>query len=65
MNHARPAGTTWRKSSYSGSQGDNCVEVRPETDAVAVRDTKNHAAGIIVVGATAWSRFVNGVARPR
>lgn len=58
-----PAGTTWRKSSYSGSQGDNCVEVRPTIDAVAVRDTKNRAAGMLVVTAAAWSRFLRGVAR--
>lgn len=60
-----PAGTTWRKSSYSGSQGDNCVEVRPTIDAVAVRDTKNRSAGMVVVTASAWSRFIRDVARPR
>jgi hypothetical protein len=58
-----PAGTTWRKSSYSGSQGDNCVEVGPRPGAVSVRDTKRCEAGTITVSATAWTEFVHGLRR--
>ncbi|MCD0448864.1 DUF397 domain-containing protein [Actinocorallia sp. API 0066] len=32
---------TWRKSSYSGPQGGDCVEVAPLPGAIGVRDSKN------------------------
>ncbi|TYK50681.1 DUF397 domain-containing protein [Actinomadura decatromicini] len=31
----------WRKSSYSSSQGDNCVELADLGTAVGVRDSKD------------------------
>ena len=31
----------WRKSSYSGNGGANCVETGSTTDAVPIRDTKD------------------------
>ncbi|MCD0448863.1 DUF397 domain-containing protein [Actinocorallia sp. API 0066] len=34
----RPA---WRKSTHSGAQGGNCVEVAPLPSAIGVRDSKN------------------------
>lgn len=55
-----PAAHRWRTSTYSGSH-DNCVEVRPATDQVAIRDTKNRANGIITVSSQAWSAFVHSV----
>ncbi|WP_067814625.1 DUF397 domain-containing protein [Actinomadura kijaniata] len=36
---------TWRKSSYSSSQGDNCIELADLGDAVGVRDSKAPATG--------------------
>ena len=33
--------TGWRKSSYSGSQGGNCVEVARHNGMILVRDTKD------------------------
>ncbi len=38
-----PTDTTWRTSSFSGSQGDStgCVEVAFLPGGVAIRDTKN------------------------
>lgn len=51
------SGTTWRTSSYSGSQGD-CVEFRHTTDAVGVRDTKNRMAGHLVLRDDIWTTFV-------
>ena len=38
----------WRKSSYSGGQGGNCVEVASAPGHVAVRDTKNQGAGAVL-----------------
>ena len=31
----------WRKSTYSGANGGNCVEVGNTANVVAVRDSKN------------------------
>jgi hypothetical protein len=35
------SGARWRKSSRSGSQGGQCVEVADLGSAVAIRDSKN------------------------
>lgn len=35
------SGPVWRKSSYSGGEGDNCVEVAVRPGGVRVRDTKD------------------------
>jgi Domain of unknown function (DUF397) len=34
--------SAWRKSSYSGTQGGNCVEVAGHDGTILVRDTKDH-----------------------
>ncbi|GLZ40120.1 DUF397 domain-containing protein [Actinokineospora sp. NBRC 105648] len=49
---------TWRKSSFSGDNGA-CVEVA-YTDTVAVRDSKQPAAGILSFNPTAWATFLRG-----
>jgi hypothetical protein len=49
---------TWRKSSYSGSDGQgDCVEVA-FGGTVAVRDSKNPAGPILTVSPTAWRAFL-------
>ncbi|MFG2224582.1 DUF397 domain-containing protein [Streptomyces sp. NPDC048644] len=48
----------FRKSSYSGQNGD-CVEVaHTATNARAVRDSKNPTGPHLLVGADAWGSFV-------
>lgn len=49
--------TQWRKSTYSGSNGSNCVEVAASTNVVLVRDTKNRTAAPLAVAPSAWTRF--------
>jgi hypothetical protein len=58
-----PAGTVWRKSSFSGSggNGDGCVEVAFVPAGVAVRDTKDRARQPHVHSAAAWRAFLAGV----
>jgi hypothetical protein len=51
--------TGWFKSSYSGSSGNDCVEIRI-TGTVAIRDSKNPAAGTLRVPTTAWVAFLAG-----
>ncbi|MFI2375478.1 DUF397 domain-containing protein [Streptomyces sp. NPDC018964] len=48
---------TWFKSSYSGSSGDNCVEVAVRTEAVLVRDSKDTRRRALTVSWGAWSAF--------
>jgi hypothetical protein len=52
----------WRKSSYSGSDGGNCVEVGTGLPGkIAVRDTKDREGPALAFGDQAWSEFVKGI----
>ncbi|MGY1437479.1 DUF397 domain-containing protein [Streptomyces reniochalinae] len=53
----------WFKSSYSGTQGDNCVEVAAAGAAVHVRDSKDVTRPHFAVGRDGWARFVAYAAR--
>jgi Domain of unknown function (DUF397) len=46
----------WRKSSYSGGNG-NCVEAAGEGRVVAVRDSKDPTGHCLVFGPSAWREF--------
>ncbi|GAB3949851.1 DUF397 domain-containing protein [Streptomyces sparsus] len=48
----------WFKSSYSGTQGDSCVEVAVTEQAVHVRDSKDVARAPFAVAREEWTRFV-------
>ncbi|QDI71548.1 DUF397 domain-containing protein [Streptomyces calvus] len=48
----------WFKSSYSGSEGDDCVEVAFAGDAVHVRDSKEMHGPRFVVSSSAWRDFL-------
>lgn len=52
----------WRKSSYSGSQGGECVEVADVGGQVAVRDSKNADGPRLAFPAAAFGSFVTAVA---
>jgi Domain of unknown function (DUF397) len=50
---------TWRKSSRSnGGNNGNCVEVAFAGPLVAVRDSKNTAAGILAFPESSWAAFL-------
>jgi len=52
----------WHKSSYSSSNGGNCVEVAINVPgAVAVRDSKDPDGGALVVPPAAWRVLVAGI----
>jgi hypothetical protein len=52
-------GAVWRKSSYSGSSGGQCVEVARNLPAiVAVRDSKNRESGALAVTPAAWQALL-------
>ncbi|MBQ0902245.1 DUF397 domain-containing protein [Micromonospora sp. U21] len=55
-------GARWRKSTKSGSNGGDCVEVADNLPGVVlVRDTKNRDGGTLAFGSTAWRAFVTHV----
>ncbi|MFC7383769.1 DUF397 domain-containing protein [Sphaerisporangium rhizosphaerae] len=56
----------WRKSSFSGGNGGQCVEVADNlTGVVAVRDSKVPDGPELLVGASGWRTFVGGVKTAR
>ena len=57
MTDSGPPRAGWRKSSYSGGDGD-CVEVAHDLPAaVAVRDSKNPSGLRLVLAPEEWRRF--------
>jgi hypothetical protein len=60
------ASLTWVKSSYSGSQGGNCVEVAAGgQDAVLVRDTMNRGGVVLKFTEDRWQRFADSLKTAR
>ncbi len=48
----------WVKSSYSGAEGGQCIEVAATPDRVHVRDSKDATRAALAVPPTAWTAFV-------
>jgi Domain of unknown function (DUF397) len=54
----------WRKSSYSGNGGSDCVEAATNLPGiVAVRDSKDRGGAKLTVGDQTWSAFIQGIKR--
>jgi hypothetical protein len=51
----------WRKSTYSGNNGGNCVEVADIRDSVAVRDSKAPASPALAFTPEHWRAFTRRV----
>lgn len=50
----------WQKSSRSGPNCDNCVEVAFVDGAIAVRDSKNPTGPVLLFTSDEWDAFVGG-----
>jgi Domain of unknown function (DUF397) len=50
----------WRKSSYSGDNGGECVEVA-SAGAVLVRDTTDRTGPVLTFTADAWREFTTTI----
>ncbi|MEV0188089.1 DUF397 domain-containing protein [Kitasatospora purpeofusca] len=48
----------WFKSSYSGPDGGECVEVADATATVLVRDSKDKSGPHLTFSPAAWEAFV-------
>ncbi|GIL26111.1 DUF397 domain-containing protein [Actinocatenispora comari] len=51
----------WWKSSRSGNQGGQCVEIATSGDTWYVRDSKDARGGRLAVDRAAWQSFVRSV----
>jgi hypothetical protein len=52
-------GAQWHKSSKSGNNGGNCVEVADNlAGVVLVRDTKDRDGGTLAFEPSSWAAFV-------
>jgi hypothetical protein len=58
MSTAEPARLAWFKSSYSGNEGGECLEVAAMPGSVHVRDSKAPARAQLAFPATEWAAFV-------
>ena len=47
----------WRKSSYSGANGGDCVEACDDAGVILVRDTADRDGVVLKVDADAFRRF--------
>jgi hypothetical protein len=57
-----PEGPQWRKSSYSGAAGGECVEVADGVPGVVpVRDSKDPQGPALLFPPEAWASFIRGV----
>ncbi|MBD3010980.1 MULTISPECIES: DUF397 domain-containing protein [unclassified Streptomyces] len=64
--HATPHGSAikgWFKSSYSGGDQGECLEVARGHADVPVRDSKNPDGPVLMFEPSAWSAFVSAVKR--
>ena len=48
----------WIKSSFSGTSGDNCVEVADCEQTVRIRDSKDKSGPVLDFPRAAWTSFL-------
>ena len=48
---------SWRKSSYSGGNGGNCIQVAGLPGTIAVRDSKDPDGPALLFTAAQWAAF--------
>jgi hypothetical protein len=58
-----PTKIVWRKSSYTGPNGGDCVELASLPDNVAVRDSKDPDGPRLVFKRHAFAEFLTSVQR--
>ncbi|MGW4407159.1 DUF397 domain-containing protein [Nonomuraea sp. NPDC004702] len=60
--HADLSQAVWRKSSRSGGNGGNCVEVATNIPGIiAVRDSKDRSGPVLRFAPAEWRAFLDGV----
>ncbi|MFG1999074.1 DUF397 domain-containing protein [Spirillospora sp. NPDC048911] len=51
----------WRKSSYSGHSGGDCVELAKSNFMIAVRDSKDPAGSVLNFSTAGWTTFARRI----
>ena len=57
------ASARWRKSSYSGGSGGNCVEVARMGDVVVIWHSQEPGGPVVAFTRGEWEAFLGGVAK--
>ncbi|MDA0562926.1 DUF397 domain-containing protein [Streptomonospora sp. S1-112] len=57
------AGARWRRSTYSGTGGGQCVEVTERHAGVWVRDSRVPEGAVLSFPADAWAAFIEAAVR--
>lgn len=52
---------SWRKSSYSSSNGGDCVEVGASPNTIAIRDSKSPDDTILAIASGKWPAFTRRI----
>ncbi|MFD7664892.1 DUF397 domain-containing protein [Streptomyces sp. NPDC059788] len=52
------ASAVWRKSSYSGSDADSCVEMAIGPGVISIRDSKDADGPQLAISPHAWAAFI-------
>ena len=56
------SGAHWRKSSYSNTNGGNCVEIAEDLPGlVPVRDSKNPHGPTLILPTASWTTFLTAL----
>ncbi|GHJ13727.1 MULTISPECIES: DUF397 domain-containing protein [unclassified Micromonospora] len=63
MDRSDLAQAVWRRSSRSGANDSNCVEVADLSGVSVVRDSKDPDGPVLFFDRGAWSSFVVGLRR--
>jgi hypothetical protein len=50
----------WRKSSFSGNGGGNCVDVADDGTKIYVRNSKNPDGAVVAFTQSEWRAFISG-----
>jgi hypothetical protein len=51
----------WFKSSYSTSEGGECLEIAARPETILIRDSKNLTGPTLAVTPTTWTAFLRTV----
>nr|WP_254716749.1 DUF397 domain-containing protein [Actinomadura sp. WMMB 499] len=51
----------WRKSSHSGHEGGDCVEIADLTPVIGIRDSKNPDGAKLALDRVAWRALVREI----
>lgn len=64
MNTVDLSAARWRKSSHSGGDSGDCVEIAGLPGGVVVRDSKDPDAPMLIFGSADWRTFTRRVKNP-